>query len=139
MHRVVDSAVENHKEWSFLQHRANRAGPLPNREDWMFQRVLQNHWLREEFDSGKGGKKMIWRRSAVREYKAKVEAFLECLLLLIHLTSSQPARGTDILSLRHINSFHGYHRSIFNENGMVSIVTSYHKGYSVTGSTKIIH
>jgi hypothetical protein len=105
----------------------------------MFQRVLENDWLRDEFDGGKGSGKMVWSRPAVREYKAKVEAFLERLLLLIHLTSGQPAWGTEILSLRHMNSFHGYHRSIFIENGMVSIVTSYHKGYSVTGSTKIIH
>jgi hypothetical protein len=33
----------------------------------------------------------------------------------------------------------GHHRNIFIENGMVSTVTSWHKGYTVTGSTKIIH
>ena len=139
MHRLVDSAVENRKGWNFLQHTDNQSGPLPNRGEWLFQRVLQNDWLRDEFDDGKGGNKMTWSRNAVREYKAKVEAFLERLLLLVHLTSGQPARGTEVLSLRHMNTFHGYHRSIFIENGMLSSVTSYHKGYSVTGSTKIIH
>ena len=82
---------------------------------------------------------MTWSRNAVREYKAKVEAFLERLLLLVHLTSGQPARSTEVLSLRHMNTFYGYYRSIFIENGMLSSVTSYHKGYSVTRSTKIIH
>jgi hypothetical protein len=32
-----------------------------------------------------------------------------------------------------------HHRNIFIEDGLVAIVTSYHKGYTCTGSTKIIH
>jgi hypothetical protein len=57
--------------------------------------------------------------------------------LLIHIKSGQPARGTDITSLRHINTVH--HRNVFIEDGLVAIVTSYHNGYTCTGSTKIIH
>ena len=30
-------------------------------------------------------------------------------------------------------------RSIFIEDGLVSTVTAYHKGYNIVGSTKIIH
>lgn len=81
----------------------------------------------------------MWRQPAVCNYMAKVESFVERLLLLVHLTSGQPAQGTEILSLRHMNSFYSHHRSVFIKNGMVSTVTSYHKGYSVTGLTKIIH
>jgi hypothetical protein len=68
-----------------------------------------------------------------------VDAFLERLLLLIHLTVGQPARGSEILSLRHINTLNSHHRNVFVEGGMVSTVTTYHKGYSTTGNTKIIH
>lgn len=57
--------------------------------------------------------------------------------MLVHLTSGQPARGTEIISLRHVNTIH--HRNLFVEDGLVAIVTSYHKGYTCTGSTKIIH
>ena len=64
---------------------------------------------------------------------------MEYLLLLVHLTLGQPARGTEILSIRFQNTVHGHHRNIFVDSGMISTVTSYHKGYSVTGSTKIIH
>lgn len=69
----------------------------------------------------------------------QVDSFLEPLLLLIHLTGGQPARGTEILSLRHMNTVNGHHRNVFVENEMVSTVTTCHKGYNVTGSTKIIH
>jgi hypothetical protein len=41
--------------------------------------------------------------------------------------------------LRHIDTFSGYHRNVFVEGGMVSTVTTYHKGYSTTGNIKIIH
>jgi hypothetical protein len=68
-----------------------------------------------------------------------VDAFLERLLLLIHLTAGQPARGSEILSLRHINTMNGHYRNVFIEGGIVSTVTTYHKGYSTTGNTKIIY
>ena len=102
--------------------------------------MLDNQWLQEEFfsvDSSLENPK--WSQKAVQAYKARVDTFLQRLLLLVHLTSGQPARGTEILSLRHINTVHGHHRGVFIDNGMVSTVTTYHKGYSVTGSTKIIH
>ena len=75
----------------------------------------------------------------MKAYEQKVESFLETLLFLVHVTSGQPARGPEILSLRHSNSQVGAHRNIFVEEGVVSTVTRYHKGYSVTGSFKIIH
>jgi hypothetical protein len=51
--------------------------------------------------------------------------------------SGQPARGTEIIGLQHTNS--KFHRNVFIEDGLVALVTSYHKGYTCTGSTKIIH
>ena len=38
-----------------------------------------------------------------------------------------------------MNTSNGHHRSIFIENGLVGTVTSYHKGYNITGTLKIIH
>jgi hypothetical protein len=61
------------------------------------------------------------------------------LLLLVHITGGQPSRGTELLSLQHYNTTHGLRRNIFIENELVSFVTFYHKGYSIQGSTKIIH
>ena len=61
------------------------------------------------------------------------------MLLLVHIKSGQPARGTEILSLRCVNTVHGHRRSVFINNSMVSTVTTYHKGCNVTGSTKIVH
>ena len=35
----------------------------------------------------------------MKDYLAQADAFLERLLLLIHITAGQPARGTKLLSL----------------------------------------
>lgn len=141
MHRIMDRPVENRRNWSFLNHEGNAKGPLPDRRRWLLERVLYNDWLREEFTSvdTDGPTGIVWRKKAATVYKQRVDAFLERLLLLAHVTSGQPARATELLSLRFQNTVHGHHRNIFVDSGMLSTVTSYHKGYSVTGSTKIIH
>lgn len=56
----------------------------------------------------------------------------------MHITSGKSARGTELLTLRHMNTWNGHRRSILNENGMVGTVTSYYRGYNVTGTLKII-
>jgi hypothetical protein len=81
----------------------------------------------------------VWNQKSYQDYLLKVDAYLERLLLLIHLTAGQPARSSGILSLRSVNTVNGHHRNISVEGGMVSTVTTYHKGYSSTGNTKIIH
>jgi len=51
--------------------------------------------------------------SGVRAYTRRVVAFREKLLVLVHLTGGQPARGTEILSVRHRNTVKGEHRNVF--------------------------
>lgn len=103
-------------------------------------RVLNADWLWEEFlELRKSDSQAVWRASAVDSYLCQVDQFLEWLLLLIHITAGQPGRATELLGLRYKNTVHGRHRSIYLERGLVSTVTAYHKGYSVSNSTKIIH
>jgi hypothetical protein len=73
------------------------------------------------------------------QYLRRVDGFLERLLLLVHIISGQPARGTELLNVRLSNSLHGIRHNIFIEDSFVSFVTFYHKGYSISDSTKIIH
>lgn len=72
-------------------------------------------------------------------YAAQVAEFREKLLLLMHITGGQPARGPEILSIRHSNTAKSGHRNIFVEDGLVVFVTRYHKGYAMSGDVKIIH
>lgn len=79
----------------------------------------------------------MWDVHAIQGYSTQVSTFLETLLLLVHVTAGQPARGTEITSLQHTNTV--FYRNMFVEDGLVALVTTYHKGYTCSGSTKIIH
>ncbi|RKK77507.1 hypothetical protein BFJ71_g16731 [Fusarium oxysporum] len=134
---VVDDPSEGAPGWNFTCHPQNEV--LHGHRRWILDRILKEAFLRRDFfDNESTGK---WRLQTVGRYLSTVNAFLERLLLLVHITGGQPARGTELLCLQHSNPRDGSggRRNIFVENGLISFVTYYHKGYSVTGTTKIIH
>jgi hypothetical protein len=83
--------------------------------------------------------KLTWNTQRVKAYVQLVQVFLRRLLLLVHTTGGQPARGTELLTLRWRNSNCCEMRNVFIKHGLVLFVTSYHKNYSVSSTTKLIH
>lgn len=79
-----------------------------------------------------------WNTTAVEQYLRKVRHFKETLFALVHLTAGAPARGTETISIQHRNSVDAP-RGVFVDDGLVSFVTSYHKGYSQSRATKVVH
>ena len=138
---LVDNVAENRPSYNFTMHPSNRNKSLPNRKLWLMTRLLNKEAEQRSFfkavQTGTGP--AILNIKAAEAYEKKVDTFLETMLFLIHLTSGQPARGPELLSLRHTNNRNGEHRNVFIENGVVSTVTRYHKGYNITNSFKIIH
>jgi hypothetical protein len=136
---LKDDPTESAKGWSFCKDPRNK-DVLPEGQRWMLDRVLEVDALRVEFvELRKNDSKVVWRVAAAKKYISKINSFLERLLLIVHFTAGQPARGIEILGLRHCNTVNGHHRNIFIEDGLVSTVTAYHKGYDIIGSAKIIH
>jgi Orsellinic acid/F9775 biosynthesis cluster protein D len=133
--QLRDNPANDQPGWSFLKDPRNVS--LQGHDRWLLNRVLDQDTLRKRFLTNQRDAK--WRRQAAKEYLQKVDAFLERMLLLIHITGGQPARGTELLSIQCCNTRHGFRRNIFMENGLIGFVTFYHKGYSVSGSTKVIH
>ncbi|KAK1051292.1 hypothetical protein LTR74_016865 [Friedmanniomyces endolithicus] len=80
-----------------------------------------------------------YHRERVWDWMRQVARFRGLLLVLMHITGGQPARGTEILSCRHRNTAAGSHRNVFIENGQIVFVTKYHRGVEITGDVKIIH
>ena len=136
LHEVKDNPANTAHGWCFLHDPRNQSIFQPGKR-WLMTRIFQNSWLQDEFICPPRDRLIKWKDAAVQDYFAEVTRFLKLLLLLVHLTAGQPARGTEVMSLRYLNST--FHRNIFIEHGLVATVTSYHKGYSVQGSTKIIH
>ncbi|KAJ5146553.1 uncharacterized protein N7515_001117 [Penicillium bovifimosum] len=51
----------------------------------------------------------------------------------------QPAHAPELLSIRHSNTDTGGCRNVFIEDGLVTFVTRYHKGFNASNDTKVIH
>lgn len=133
--QLRDNPTDGRPGWNFLQD--HRTSMPVDGEKWLFERVGQDAAARERFvrPSTRTG---IDRRE-VERYMDRIVEFREKLVVLMHMTAGQPARATEILSIRHSNTVKGGHRNIFIEDSMVVFVTRYHKGYVASGDVKIIH
>jgi superfamily II DNA helicase RecQ len=130
-----DNPTDDRPGWNFLKDHRTRM-PVDG-ERWLYDRVggnpsIRGRFLKPETRSGVDGQ-------GVERYMGRVMEFREKLAVLVHIVGGQPARGPEILSVRHSNTVKGGHRNIFIEDGMVVFVTRYHKGYAVGGDVKIIH
>jgi hypothetical protein len=130
-----DNPTDERPGWNFLKDHRTRM-PVDG-ESWLFQRVGQDAAIRDRFM--KRGTRLGINTQEVERYIDRVVAFREKLIVLTHMAGGQPARGPEIMSIRHSNTVKGGHRNIFIEDGMVVFVMRYHKGYSVSGDVKIIH
>lgn len=121
--------------WSFIRDQRSQ---FPTKgTDWLFERIGSRSDLRRRFV--RPGSTSGIDRGRVGDWMRQVAAFRGKLLVLMHMTGGQPARGPEILSVRHRNTAQGGHRNLFIEDGMVVFVTRYHKGFEVKGDVKIIH
>jgi len=146
--------VENEQDAPMIPWSALRDNPVNQEQGWNFIRDERNPWLVDgsrwlqdriqsypEIQRGfiRSGEQLRWNKPVIRAYMSRVVEFRQRLLALFHIIGGQPARGPEILSVRHSNSSKGQHRNIFVEDELVVFVTRYHKGYHVFGSVKIIH
>ena len=132
---IRDNPTDERPGWNFLKDHRTR---MPaDGERWLFERVGRDARIRDRFM--KPGTRLGVDREGVERYIGRVVEFREKLAVLMHIAGGQPARGPEILSVRHSNTVQGGHRNIFIEDGMVVFATRYHKGYKVSGDVKIIH
>ena len=126
-----DVNIEN-IDYSFVCERNNGLQGGHNR---MLARLAKSDALTRLVGAGADG----WppKPQGVQEYELAVKKFLEYMLILIHIAGGQPARGTEITSIRHANVMHAS-RNIFIMNGQVMVVTEYHKSQAVTDQPKVI-
>jgi hypothetical protein len=148
--RLVDNAAEMRTGWSFVDDPRNRAawGEVEGRR-WLGGRVAREAALRERFveedggieeEEGAGeGRRVRWKSKAIDVYGRAAQAFREQLLVLMHMTGGQPARGTELVTVQHKNGGGGEPRGLFVEGGMVVYVTMYHKSIGASAKAKVIH
>ena len=133
---MVDNPVDGSPNWNFIQDERN---PWPTEgKDWLWDRIIDDPNLSKRFRS-RVGSEWSWNRVDIEKYMQSVVDFRAKLMILMHTTSGQPARGTELTTIRHSNTAGGKHRNVFIEDGRVVFVTRYHKGYNIKGDVKIIH
>ncbi|KAF7174556.1 hypothetical protein CNMCM5623_007827 [Aspergillus felis] len=91
--------------------------------------AMQRHFMR-------GGR---FHPSAIQQYWQRVAQFKEKLAIIVHVTAGQPARAPELLSIQYCNTVNSRQRNIYIEDGMVTFVTAYHKGFHASNNVKIIH
>ncbi|KAL9080122.1 MAG: hypothetical protein Q9157_001082 [Trypethelium eluteriae] len=129
MEQLVDDVTFTRRGVSVV----NRAGnQLEGGLKWMLEQMLRSPTGQDM--RSQGGQ---WKRRDVRRYLRQVEQWLEQLLASVHITSGQPARGTEITTMRHRNSFL-QDRNIFVVDGQVMTVIRYHKSQSQWDKPKIV-
>ena len=107
---------------------------------WLYERVFKEQRLREQFiDESEGTRSPKFKKDEAEAYQRHVDRFKELLLILMHICGGGLARGLEILGIRWKNTEQGGIRNIFIENGLVTFVTGYHKGYRSSNNIKIIH
>jgi len=142
---LVDNPAETKTGWSFSKDPRNTFGGVDG-ESWMTGRVSRERKLREEFIDVEAmavamreGRGVVWRAQRAVEYEKAMRRFRERILVCMHMTGGQPARGTELVSVQAFNSANGESRGVFVEDGLMVYVTRYHKGVGMTGKSKVIH
>jgi hypothetical protein len=128
LHSIVDDVTFTRRGISFINKSSNGLG---QGLDWMLERMLSQPLAQRLRTQGH------WRARRIRRYLRRVDDFLRLLLFCVHTTSGQPARGTEVTSVRFQNGCL-QDRNVFVIDGQVVIVTRYHKSQSQYDRPKVV-
>lgn len=131
---LYDDVTHSAVGWSFLKD-TRTTWPVDGPE-WLLRRIRHSTTLSRRFLDPTGKQLHI---NAIDMYLNDVVMFRERLSIAVHICGGQPARGKELLSIRHRNTPGGGQRDLFIEDGMVTLVTKYHKGFYASNDTKVIH
>jgi len=148
---LVDNPAEMSVGWNLFRDGRNQF--TVDGRSWLYTRILKEPRLQKAFirrtqmqepepaRQQQQGQQRSWEWSAarLRKYRRELRTFREHLLVLVHMTGGQPGRATELLSIQHKNSINGTIRGVFVEDGLMAVVTGYHKGFGLSGKMKIVH
>ena len=82
------------------------------------------------------GDGLVWLASGVDEYNADDIKLRELMAVLMMVVCGLSGRGTELTSLRYINTIDG-DRGIYVEDGQIMFITEYHKSMALTDEAKV--
>lgn len=132
---ISDTHTDSTLGHSWLKEASNEAW-VRQGDGFLMQKMMgggnRGRWLRYQGVEGKRllpvhGSDHVFSPREVGQYGNQVASFLGKLLFAIHVTGGQPARGTELLTLRLWNTNLGGTRNVVLWRGMVAFVTLYWK------------
>ena len=139
--RVEDDHSDKRIGHSFLTDERNEEWVAAGKE-WVFRRIEASREEKRRWFSRSGGvqgRGFAWRSAQARQYDGRVERFREKLWVLMHMMSGGPARSTEIMSIRMVNTANGGARNVYADRGLLFFVTLYHKGFQRTQAAKTVY
>lgn len=130
LEQLQDDVTWTKRGVSFVDNANNG---LKDKREWMIRRALADPDGKKMFKQGT----REWSRMEVQKYLRRVDRFRELLLFCVHVTGGQPARGSEITSIRFRNGFQ-QDRNVFAIQGHIVVVTRYHKSQSQFDKPKVI-
>lgn len=82
------------------------------------------------------GESLCYQQSEVDKYEKWDQMFRELLLMLMMMTCGLSGRGTEMTSLKYMNTMDG-DRNIYLEHGQVMFITEYHKSMALMDDVKV--
>ena len=60
-------------------------------------------------------------------------------MVLVHMTGGLPGRGTEVVTVQHMNTANRESCGIFVEHGLMVYMTMYYKGIRASAKAKVIY
>jgi superfamily II DNA helicase RecQ len=129
LHQLVDDVTFTKRGISFISKSSNG---LTHGLDWVLQQMMAQLHGKDRLRVNRR-----WRPRLIRRHLRRIERCLALLLFCIHTTGGQPARGTEVLTIRFRNGSL-QDRNVFIIDGQVVVITRYHKSQALFDKPKII-
>lgn len=137
---IQDDHSNQQPGYNFLEEPRNEEWVQKGR-DFLYSRIRSSDRLGRDWLDRRGVTRegISFRRGRARLFLAALTELRELLWAAMHLTSGQPARATEIMSVRVVNTLNGGTRNLLFSRGALMWVTLYHKGYRQANRTKVVH
>ena len=103
----------------------------------LLKQFLDNKVTNEYFTKGRIGDRILWNKTNFLRWMKKCKQLLEILATACHLLGGQPARGTELATLRWTNSA-DEQRGVYWHNGTILLLGQYSKTRSHSSQNRLI-
>jgi len=123
--------INDRQSYSFLN------SILKDRNKSLLNEFLENQITKSFFTKGFNNDQIDWNMKNCLNWLKKSKELLEMLMVLCHLLGGQPARSTEMATIRWINGSQEQ-RGVYWANGTMMLLGIYAKTRGMTGQDKLI-